>query len=167
MVTSCVAALLWTCGRWVSNSFRSRRNSVNSPSLFLVGLRRLELGSCVGKAAHSRVGAFNQSRLSGPRLVKILKLVDHYLLRSYGERDIRLLKHRSQRRDIEALGKCATVGFLHFVLDFCKGFGYAKTLSVFQHETDRCASRSGLDEYPLPDPTRTFILLPEPDPNYF
>ena len=51
---------------------------------------------------------------------QILKLVDHYLLRSYGERDIRLLKHRSQRRDIEALGKCTTVGFLHFVLDFCK-----------------------------------------------
>ena len=69
MVTSCVAALLWTCGRWVGNSFRSRWNSVNSPGLFLVGLRRLELGSCVGKAAHSRVGAFNQSRISRPRLV--------------------------------------------------------------------------------------------------
>ena len=26
-------------------------------------------------------------------------------------------------------------------LDFCKGFGYAKTFSVFQHETDRCALR--------------------------
>ena len=25
----------------------------------------------------------------------------------------------------------------------------------------------GFDEYPLPDPTRTFFLLPEPDPNYF
>ena len=72
---------------------------------------------------------------------QILKLVDHYLLRSYRERDICLLKHRGQRGDIEALGKCATVGFLHFVLDFCKGFDYAKTLSVFQHETDRCASR--------------------------
>ena len=24
-----------------------------------------------------------------------------------------------------------------------------------------------IDEYPLPDPTRTFFLLPEPDPNYF
>ena len=74
---------------------------------------------------------------------QILKLVDHYLSRSYGERDICLLKHRGQRGDIEALGKCATVGFLHFILDFCKGFGYAKTFSVFQiqHETDRCASR--------------------------
>ena len=29
------------------------------------------------------------------------------------------------------------------------------------------ASQAGFDEYPLPDPTRTFILLPEPDPNYF
>ena len=29
------------------------------------------------------------------------------------------------------------------------------------------AARAGLDEYPLPDPTRTFFLLPEPDPNYF
>ena len=28
-------------------------------------------------------------------------------------------------------------------------------------------SEAGLDEYPLPDPTRTFVLLPEPDPNYF
>ena len=28
-------------------------------------------------------------------------------------------------------------------------------------------SLAGLDEYPLPDPTRTLILLPEPDPNYF
>ena len=27
--------------------------------------------------------------------------------------------------------------------------------------------RAGFDEYPLPDPTRTFILLPEPDPTYF
>ena len=27
--------------------------------------------------------------------------------------------------------------------------------------------RTGFDEYPLPDPTRTFFLLPEPDPNYF
>ena len=26
---------------------------------------------------------------------------------------------------------------------------------------------TGFDEYPLPDPTRTFFLLPEPDPNYF
>ena len=26
---------------------------------------------------------------------------------------------------------------------------------------------SGLDEYTLPNPTRTFFLLPEPDPNYF
>ena len=25
----------------------------------------------------------------------------------------------------------------------------------------------GIDEYPLPDPTRTFFLLPEPDQNYF
>ena len=94
---------------------------------------------------------------------QILKLVDHYLLRSYGERDIRLLKHRSQRRDIEALGKCATVGFHHFVLDFCKGFGFAKTLSVFQHETDRCASRSGLDEYPLPDLNFYFATRTRPE----
>ena len=28
-------------------------------------------------------------------------------------------------------------------------------------------SPAGFDEYPLPDPTRTFILLPEPDPSYF
>ena len=28
-------------------------------------------------------------------------------------------------------------------------------------------SDAGLDEYPLPDPTRTFFLLPKPDPNYF
>ena len=28
-------------------------------------------------------------------------------------------------------------------------------------------SAPGFDEYPLPDPTRTFFLLPEPDPNYF
>ena len=28
-------------------------------------------------------------------------------------------------------------------------------------------SVAGFDEYPLPDPTRTFFLLPEPDPNYF
>ena len=27
--------------------------------------------------------------------------------------------------------------------------------------------QAGFDEYPLPDPTRTFILPPEPDPNYF
>ena len=26
---------------------------------------------------------------------------------------------------------------------------------------------AGSDEYPLLDPTRTFFLLPEPDPNYF
>ena len=28
-------------------------------------------------------------------------------------------------------------------------------------------SGAGLDEYPLPDPTRTFFLLPELHPNYF
>ena len=31
----------------------------------------------------------------------------------------------------------------------------------------QAVSQPGFDEYPLPDPTRTFFLLPEPDPNYF
>ena len=56
-------------GHLVGNSFRSRWNILKSPSLFLKGLRRLELGSCVGKAAHSRVSAFNQGRLFRPHLV--------------------------------------------------------------------------------------------------
>ena len=36
-----------------------------------------------------------------------------------------------------------------------------------QQAPESPVSSSGFDEYPLPDPTRTFFLLPEPDPNYF
>ena len=56
-----------------------------------------------------------------------------YLFGSYGESGISLLKHRGQLGDIEALGKCANVGFLH--LDFCKGFHCANTLSALPDET--------------------------------
>ena len=38
---------------------------------------------------------------------------------------------------------------------------------IWFHSSSQQVSQPGLDEYPLPDPTRTFFLLPEPDPNYF